>query len=336
VSDFFMLGSVRVYWGSFVTALSLLASLILTLSLYLPRRREVRPVLALYLLGFVLGGGLARLFHWYFNAEMYSGFVQAFTDFTVGGYVLPGMLIGIGISAWALEKLRVAPSAWELLDCASPGTLLFIAGLRLSALWDDSCRGLMQITKKSMQKLPFAVMETDAVGNVSWTFATFMVSFVLIFFLAAVMYFICRSGVSARLSPGAGDTARWSLLFYGAVEIVMDSTRCDSPLMHFRFLTDMNQYSAFISLAQIFAGVCALAILIGYSVRSIRAGGFRILHAAMWLIFAVSLFGIGKLGEYDVQRYASYARSYTIMILSVLLMLGSIYGVFQSCPGEED
>lgn len=318
-------------WGSVTVLVGILLSLGMTLSLYLPRRHQFTGVLALYLFGFVLGTGLARLLHWYFNPEMYAGFGEAFSDPTVGAYMLPGMLVGVGLAAWITEKLRLAPSARELLDCAAPGTALLIAALRLSALWDDSCRGLMQVSR-AFRKLPFGTPLTDAAGNVRWVFATFAVAACLMLLVSALVYLHCRRPIIPRIRMGTGEVARWTLLLYGAVEIVMDSTRYDSPLMHFRFLTDLNQYSAFISLAQVFAGVCALAVLVAYSVRSIRANGFKIWHAAAWLLFALSLFGIGKLGEYDVQRYASYGRSYTAMILSLALMLGSIYALFRSCP----
>ena len=74
-----------------------------------------------------------------------------------------------------------------------------------------------------------------------------------------------------RGCPRKGNVARLFALLYAAVEIVLDSTRNDRPLMHFRILSDLNQYSAFVSLAQVFAAVLALAILIRYSVSSVRA-----------------------------------------------------------------
>ncbi len=330
-----MLGSLRIGWDSLVTVLGALLSLLMTVSLYRPRHKRITGALALHLFGFLIGGFLARFLHWYFNSETYSGFLEAFSDFSVGSYVLPGLIVGTGLAAWLVYRMGMAPSVWELLDCSAPGMLLLISFLRLSAAWNDSCRGLMQVTQSRFQHLPFAVLETDAAGNQRWVLATFLIAFNLIFFLSLFVYICCRRPINQKIRIGRGEVARWSLLLYCAVEIVTDSTRYDSPLMHFRFLTDLNQYSAFISIAQVFAGLCALAVLIFYSRKSIRSRGFSKAHAVFWVLFAISLFGIGKLGEYDVQRYASYSRSYTLMILSVVLMLGSIYGVFRLCPQDE-
>ena len=71
----------------------------------------------------------------------------------------------------------------------------------------------------------------------------------------------------------SGNVWRMFLLYYGAVEIVVDSLRNDSPLMHFHLISYLNQYSSFVSLAQVFAASTALYVLIYYSVHSVRANG---------------------------------------------------------------
>ena len=130
---------------------------------------------------------------------------------------------------------------------------------------------------------------------------------------------------------GDGNTMRIALVLYGAVEIIMDSTRNDSPLMHFRFISQLNKFSAFISLAQIFAAVAILCVLIYYSRMSIKANGFKWYHPMLWIGFAVSLFGVGKLGEYNVQRYATYAKCYAWMGGSLILMAATAILAWRSC-----
>ena len=93
-----------------------------------------------------------------------------------------------------------------------------------------------------------------------------------------------------RGCPRTGNTARLFVLLYAAVEIVMDSTRYDSPLMHFRILSDLNQFSAFISLAQVFAGFTVLGILIHFTRCSVRCNGFRWYHIPVWLGFFACAF----------------------------------------------
>ena len=88
--------------------------------------------------------------------------------------------------------------------------------------------------------------------------------------------------------------------------------------MHFHLLSSLNQYSSFVSLAQVFAACTALYVLVFYSVRSIKANGFSYWHALSWLGFVLSLVGIGYLGEYKVQRTAQYLKCYSIQQKSLL------------------
>ena len=58
------------------------------------------------------------------------------------------------------------------------------------------------------------------------------------------------------------------VVYDGAVEIVVDSLRNDSPLMHFHLISVLNQYSSFVSLPQVFGAATALYVLVYYSVTS--------------------------------------------------------------------
>ena len=181
----------------------------------------------------------------------------------------------------------------------------------------------------------------DTAGNVTYRMATFFISFLLMLAVTVVVlrFYLEKSGRRMKRGcPRTGNTARLFVLLYAAVEIVMDSTRYDSPLMHFRILSDLNQFSAFISLAQIFAGFTALGILIYFTRWSIRCNGFRWYHIPVWLGFFVCLFVIGKLGEYNVQRYAAYLRCYAWMSAGCIAMVALIWSLYRSCvnPRELD
>ena len=90
------------------------------------------------------------------------------------------------------------------------------------------------------------------------------------------------------------------------------------------------------SLGQIFAGVTILAVLIHFTVIRVRArrGGWRLVLA--WLLYLASLVGAGYFGEYKVQRSANYALCYPIQIVSLLVMAGVIWWVYQGCLYKED
>ena len=328
-----------IYASAAVITLGYLLAALITLILYRSRHRSGAAVMALASLGFVFGVVFSRVLHWYFNTETYASFLGAMTDYSVGTFCLPGALLGIWLAAWLSKKLGLTPTVGELLDAAAPGVALLIALIRLSALFNTTCRSRILVKTPWLQRLPFASPMTDTAGNVTYRMATFFLEFILMLIVMVIVlrFFNEKSGRRMKRGcPRTGNAARLFVLLYAAVEIVMDSTRYDSPLMHFRLLSSLNQYSAFISLAQIFAAVTALGILIHFSRCSIRANGFRWYHPLCWLGFGASLFGIGKLGEYNVQRYAAYLKCYGIMSASCLLMVVLIWALYRSCVSERE
>lgn len=328
-----------IYASAAVITLGILICVCMTLSLYRENHRSVSAVLSLAVLGFVFGVLFSRILHWYFNAETYDSFVTAMTDYDLGSFCLPGVLLGVWLAAWLTKKFGLTRTVGELLDAAAPGMALLIALIRLSALFNTTCRGRIFIKVPWLQFLPFAVPDTDAAGNVSYRFATFFVEFILMMIVMFIVLRFFRDKGDRRMrrgSPRTGNTARLFVLLYAAVAIVMDSTRYDKPLMHFRFLSNLNQFSAFISLAQVFAGFTVLGILIKLSVASIRVNGFRWYHPAIWLGFLGCLFSIGKLGEYNVQRYATYLKCYSIMTVTCFLMVVMIWQLYRSCVSRRD
>ena len=337
----FELGGFPIYASAAVITLGYLLCVIMTLALYRKRHRSGAAVLFLAVAGFVFGVLFSRLMHWYFNAETYTSFLGALTDYSHGSFCLPGMLLGMWLAAWLARKLNLTETMGELLDAAAPGTALLIALIRLSALFNTTCRSRILVHTRWLQFLPFASGLPDTAGNVTYRMATFFISFLLMLAVTVVVlrFYLEKSGRRMKRGcPRTGNTARLFVLLYAAVEIVMDSTRYDSPLMHFRILSDLNQFSAFISLAQIFAGFTALGILIYFTRWSIRCNGFRWYHIPVWLGFFVCLFVIGKLGEYNVQRYAAYLRCYAWMSAGCIAMVALIWSLYRSCvnPRELD
>jgi len=89
--------------------------------------------------------------------------------------------------------------------------------------------------------------------------------------------------------------ARIFLLYYSAIELVLDSTRYDSSYMRF---------NSFVSIVQVISAVCIVGVLVYYSVHSIRYKGFKLHHVVLWLGFLLSV-GVVGMSEYFVQRYGN-------------------------------
>ncbi len=332
-------GGYPIYASAAVITLGYFLCVLMTLVLYRKNNRSGAAVLCLAVLGFVFGVLFSRLLHWYFNAETYTSLLGALTDYSHGSFCLPGMLLGIWLAAWICRKLSLTATMGELLDAAAPGVALLIALIRLSALFNTTCRSRILVRTKWLQFLPFASGLSDSAGNVSYRMATFFIEFLLMLAVTVIVLRFFNDKGWRRMKrgcPRTGNTARLFVLLYAAVEIVMDSTRYDSPLMHFRVISVLNQYSAFISLAQVFAGFTVLGILIHFTRCSVRCNGFRWYHIPVWLGFFVCLFVIGKLGEYNVQRYAAYLRCYAFMSAGCIAMVALVWSLYLSCVSPRE
>ncbi len=336
----FILGETQIGWSAVIITLGLVSALFLAVALFRGRKLSSAPVWLCFYLSFAFGALFSRILHWYFNDAIYNSLGQALMDCSFGGFCLPGMILGVLLGAWIVKLTGLVRSAGELKDCFAPGLVLSIAFIRLSALFNESCRGRIIVRTGLLQRLPFAVASTDAAGNVSYRLATFFIAFILLMILAVIvliMYFK-RSQDDCMKAPcgKSGNIWRMTLVYYSALEVISDSTRYDSQLMHFRLFSDLNQYSAFISLAQIFAGVCILAVLVYYSRASIKANGFRFYHPLCWLLFLAGLFLAGYLGEYKVQRVAAYLRSYCFMFAGCAALTASVQILYRSCLAKKN
>lgn len=328
------LGERGIHWSAIIITMGTLCCLSLTVALFRQRSESLRAIAFYFPMAAILGLLFARLIHWYFNTEIYGSLGAALSNFDLGSFSIPGLILGIWLAAWLVFRLGLVPNSGMLLDCTAPGLALLIAFVRLSALFNNTCRSRIEIRRPLLKSLPFAVANTDAAGNKVWHLATFFLAFlVMLLVTLAVLRFYLRRGRRKMLPPceRSGNVWRMFLLYYGAVEIVIDSLRNDSPLMHFHLISVLNQYSSFVSLAQVFAAATALYVLVFYSVRSIKTHGFSWWHAASWVGFVLSLVGIGYLGEYKVQRTAQYFKCYSIQILSCLAMVIIIRLVYSSC-----
>ena len=329
-------GGIQVYWSSVIIFIGMIVFIAISLALYKPRNESTAAMWIFFPLAFIFSFIISRALHYYFNAESYESFVKAMTDFSTGSFMLPGMLLGMWFAAAVVKAMGLTSSSARLLDYITPGGCLLIAFIRLSALFNDSCRSKIIISAPIFQRLPFAVSTSDNAGNVTYRLATFFIEFIIMAVMAVIALKFFKNNrrqKMARPCPKTGNVMRIMLVAYGAIEIIMDSTRNDSPLLHFRLISVLNQWSAFISLAQVFAAISSLCVLIYYSKMSIKANGFSWRQPSLWLLFVASLFGIGYLGEYRVQRYGTqkYLECYAIMAICCLLMFSSVYLIYRQC-----
>lgn len=321
-------GNTVIYWSALVIAAGLAASLFMTLSLQRSNGGRRFVVLLFLALTVILAVPLCRAIHWYCHIEQYSGFASAMTDYSSGSYVLVGALPAVFLAALIASQLDNGGTA-RLLDAFAPGAALAVAFIRLSALFSNACRSKIPVNSPALQHLPLASGITNSAGQVEYRFATFFVQFLLMLVICFMMlrFFYRRRNVPMKSGSREGNVFLMFLVFYGALELVMDSTRYDSSFL---------QSNGFVSLVQIIGGVSILAVLVYYSIHSVRANGRRPYHWLMWFGWFLAL-AAGGFSEYLVQRHGNwYLSCYAAMSLSCFLLAYITYRMYRTCCAEED
>ena len=239
-------GDTVLYWSAIIISLGLLAALFMTLSLQRSNKGSAAAVFLMVPLAVILSVPLCRALHWYCHKEQYASLVSALTDYSSGSYVLAGALPGVVLAALLASPLNTRSTA-SLLDAFAPGAALAIAFIRLSSLFNSSCRSKIPVTTPLLQHLPLAAGFADSSGQVEYRFATFFLHFLVMLFLCRVLlsFFYVRRNVPMASGNPEGNTARMFLVFYSASELVLDSTRYDSsflPINGFISLVQMREY----------------------------------------------------------------------------------------------
>ena len=321
-------GSTVLYWSAILISVGLLAALFMSLSLQVFQRGRLISMLLFFPLAILFSVPLCRLLHWYCHQEQYAGILHALTDYSSGSYVLPAAIPGIWLAAWIAAKLDDGDTA-KLLDGAAPGMALVIAFIRLSALFNSSCRSKIPVTTGALQHLPLAAGITNSAGVTEYRFATFFAHFLLMLLLCFCLlgFFHRRRGLPMRAGRQEGSTADMLLLFYSASELVLDSTRYDSSFL---------PINGFVSIVQIIAAVCMLLLLIHFSRLSVRANGLRFLHWLGWFLWA-ALLGCGGFTEYLVQRHGDwYLSCYGAMAFCCLGLSLIVHRMYLSACAEPE
>lgn len=291
----FVCGNTVLYWNSIVLTLAAAAAICGFLALYRGRGEAAAVVVPLALVLSVL---LARLTHWYFRPDSYESFLEAMTDFTSGGYALLGVFLGCFLAAAAVRLLALEENLPRLLDAMSLAGCGGIAVGRLACFFSTADRGQIM---KTIHSLPLAYPVNNAVtGAPEYRLATFVIQAMV----TAVIFGLLLTFFLLDKRRRAGDVTLLFGLLYGMSQAVLDSTRYDSLYM---------RSNGFISVVQLSGAAAMLAVSVIFSLRMVKARGFRAWYPALWLAVLGCLGGAGYM-EYYVQRHSDTGLfSYSIM-----------------------
>ena len=307
----FYSGSTAIYWNSVILTLAVATAVCFFLAFYLGKSGNGAAGFAVVPVSIVLSLIFARFFHWYCQADSYTGFSDAMTNYTEGGYALMGVFLGCVLAAVITRILCLHRNLPEMLDAMSIAACAGMVVGRLSCLFSASDRG--QVLER-FHSLPIASPISNAVsGAVEYRLATFALQSIvaLILFIALAVFY---NGGQKRGKLKDGDTCLVFLLLYGASQVVLDSTRYDS--LFFRS-------NGFVSVVQVLGAAALVLAMILFSQRMVKARGFRAWQIFLWLVIGIAMGGAGYM-EYYVQRWGSEALfAYSVMsgCLAVVILL---------------
>jgi prolipoprotein diacylglyceryltransferase len=306
----FIIGETFIYWSSIILTLAVVTAICIFAFFYLKNLRNAIAWAIFLPASIVVSLYLSRFLHWYCLTDSYSSMESAMGDFSRGGFALMGVFFGCFAVACVLRLVRIVKSLPELLDCLALGGAAGIAVGRLASIFNGTARGM---AVEGITALPWVYPMTNAVsGAVEYRLATFMLQAMatgLIFLILAIFYL---KGTGKNGTLRSGDTACLFLCFYGASQVVLDSTRYDSLFM---------RSNGFISIVQILGAAALILTMIYFSVRMVKARRFKWWYISLWLVYAGCAGGAGYM-EYWVQRHGDQAIfSYSVMTGCLVVML---------------
>lgn len=306
----FISGGTFIYWSSVILALAVVTAVSVYAAAYLARDGKVTGMAISVPVSIALSLVFGRFIHWYARADAYESMASAMVPFSSGAYALMGAFIACLLTASLLRLVRLTDNLPKMLDAMALGGGAGIAVGRLASLFNASDRG---VVLPDSIGFPFTYPVVNQVsGLVENRLATFMIqSMTTAFIFLALVIFLLVSRIRKK-KVADGDVCLLFLLAYGAVQIVCDSTRYDSLFL---------RSNGFISIVQILGLVGLVVPLIVFSVRMVKARGFRFWFVLLWLVIG-GLLGAAGYMEYHVQRHGDQALfAYTVMGSSLLAVV---------------
>lgn len=298
----FIAGENILYWSSILTAMGATAALCMFAALYLGKTENWLGTFMLIPLAAVISLILSRLVHWYCRASSYESFFAAMTDYSSGGYALIGVFLGCVLSAGILRLFRIIDDLPQCLDALALAGAAGIAVGRLASFFNASDRGMLLDASVG---LPVACSSVNGItGITEYHFATFLFQAIAsaLVFIGLLIFWLVKQRKPDTLR--SGDTCLLFLVFYCASQAVLDSTRYDSLFL---------RSNGFVSLVQILCAVTVVAVTVLFSIRMVRAIGWRYWFLALWIPQA-GLLGTAGYMEYYVQRHGHLALfAYSVM-----------------------
>ena len=291
-----IIGDNYIYWSAVIRVMAAAAAICAFLALHL--RTGKRPVAALAGIPLAITSSLmlSRIASWYFHPE---GTLEAALDFSnPGGFALMGVFAGCFLTAVFLRLMKLTDNLPQILDCMAVSGALGIAAGRLSAAFNASDRGMIL---PEAVGFPWAtVVQNPVSGMPEHRLATFLLQAMA----AGLIFVILLLYTADKREKKDGDACALFLLFYGASQVMLDSTRYDS--LHFRS-------NGFIGAVQVLSAAAMVLCVILFAIRMVRAGGWKKWHGVLW-IFQAACFGLVGYMEYYVQRHSHEAAfAYSIM-----------------------
>lgn len=292
------------YWNSLILTLAAAAGICAFVSMCLAWGEKPLTI-ALYVpCALVLSVVLGRFVHWYTLTNQYRGLADAFADLSVGGYALMGAVAACLVLALVFRALKLTEDLPRFLDCLSASGCGAIALGRLSYFFSALDRGSIV----SITSLPIAYPVVNGVsGAVEYRFATFLFQSLALMVLFAALLRLMVKRYRLRHVP-AGDVTLVFALCYGALAVVLDSTRYDSLYL---------RSNGFVSAVQILSAVTVVAVAVCYSVRLVKAEGMKKWYTLVWTLIFTMMGGAGFM-EYYVQRHGREAL-FSYIVMSVCL-----------------
>ena len=318
----FIYGELFIYWSSIILTLAAAAAVCLFLAFYLHRYGNVMAAAAVVPLSFALSVVFSRFMHWYCRADSYLSFASAMTNYSSGGYALMGVFAGCALAAVTVRAVKLTDNLPGMLDCMSLAGCAGIAVGRLACFFNTQDRG--QIIA-SVQSLPWVYPVVNTVSGLQeFRLATFVIQAMV---TAAIFAALLAIAMTTERRRKDGDLTLLFLLYYGASQVVLDSTRYDS--LFFRS-------NGFVSIVQVLSALALGLSCAVFSVRLVKRHGFQRRYLALWLEFA-ALVGLGGYMEYYVQRHGDQpVFSYTCMSLSLVGTVAIVTGIWYMANREPE